>query len=103
MSGHKSSKQETLTEEQFDKLKDKVFQNIIKSREEDVNETRKGFETIEKKFQEIEKIVTDLTILNDKKRKLEKYALIFFGALILFVLFIAQMIFFKEREWDLFK
>ena len=102
MSAHKSSKQEALTEEQFDKLKEKVFQKIIKSREEDVKETKRGFETIEKKFQEVEKIVTDLSVLKDKKSKLEKYAIVIFGALILFVLFIAQMIFFKERDWNLF-
>ena len=102
MSASRGSKQETLTEEQFDKMKDKVFQKIIQSREEDVRETKRGFDTIEKKFQEIEKIVTDLTEFKDKKRKLEKYALVILGALILFVLFIAQMIFFKERNWELF-
>ena len=43
-----------VTEEHFDKTKEKVYQRVIQSREEDVVETRLGYERIEKKFEELE-------------------------------------------------
>lgn len=91
-----------MTEEHFDKTKEKVYQRVIQSREEDVVETRLGYERIEKKFEELEEKITKLTQLKSKKNTMEKYILIFLGALVLFVLFLCQMILFREREWKIF-
>ena len=90
------------SEEHFDKTKEKVYQKVIQSREEDVIQTRLGYETIEKKFEDLEDKIAKLTQLKSKKNKMEKYILIFLGALVLFVLFLIQMIFFREREWSIF-
>ena len=91
-----------VTEEHFDKTKEKVYQRVIQSREEDVIQTRLGYERIEKKFVELEDKITKLTQLKSKKNTMEKYILICIGALVLFVIFLIQMILFREREWKIF-
>ena len=59
-----------VTEEHFDKTKEKVYQRVIQSREEDVVETRLGYERIEKKFEELEEKITKLTLQDSSAAKL---------------------------------
>ncbi|KAI6656791.1 hypothetical protein LOD99_16094 [Oopsacas minuta] len=90
------------SEEHFDSMREKVYQRIIRSRQDDVNQTKLGYERIEKKFEELEEKIAKLTELKQRKSIREKYILIIVGAIILFILFVLQMIFFREREWRIF-
>ena len=93
---------EQTSDEQFERMKKKAYENIVDNRKEEINQIKRGYGKIEDKFEEIEQLIMRLTAVRQKKRKNEKMSLVIIGALILFVLFVAQMFFLKERNWRIF-
>lgn len=89
-------------EDQFDKLKEKAYQEILNKRNDEVEKLKSNYTRIDITLETISEQLIQLEKTRDRNSTLENYTLILLGVVVLFSVFLLQMYIVKEKLGTVF-